>query len=85
MYFVVVYFKADVVKYGIQIPNRVFVGGVAFDVSLFILLLLKKKKDCYMNREIDRLRNRDSVHMTSLFSKISKKLLILFLRQKRKS
>ena len=25
--------QADVVKYGIQIPNRVFVGGVAFDVS----------------------------------------------------
>ena len=24
---------ADVVKYGIQIPNRVFVGGVAFDTK----------------------------------------------------
>jgi len=28
------------VKYGIQIPNRVFVGGVAFDVSFIKKLSL---------------------------------------------
>jgi len=24
---------ADVVKYGVQIPNRIFVGGIAFDTK----------------------------------------------------
>lgn len=38
-------FKADVVKYGIQIPNRVFVGGVAFDVSDFYVLFVAHVND----------------------------------------